>query len=604
MQINGKPQAFASVVSSVWLNDVSEALDRLMDSVQSADPNHNVTGYVIAALESGQWYHADGYDTSGANTEGFQAWLQRRYKTDDVLAGAWGNESKTLSLISVPLKPVTGDTQQVFFELPDMQRNVDYLHFVSDSVANAIAAVMTHIKTRGGLQTQVFAPYGYSFEQLRNDAGHFSLLDIIDSDIDGFWSPVSYTDRGLGGAGGFMGPVDSATYHEKQWYILDDTRTGISRDPATGAISRIKGLRSEDVYRLQARNYAEALCHNLGLVWAETEPDGRLLDDEMWKRFGVMREKYQSVYSIPDPSAAPPTLSAPADYGIKPSEETTMCVVVDENSRFYQQCDEPLNARLLTGVRDCALRCGVPVQFCLFRDLIEERAVHASIYVFCNQFHLTAAERDRLHGVLARKKATAIWLYAPGYIDEKADVENISATTRMDVRAFDKPAKSGSKYLLPGRWLDKDEEFGTAALWNPLFYIVDASTNVLAKYKDSGNASVAVRFLDDGWTSIYVADPSPSPGLFREILLLLEQHVYFRRTSVKQLDTAYFGPNILAIHAGDAGERLIDLENAFDVQDLLSPDIGWPKKHVFNLMLEAGETRILRLTPVAEGSTQ
>jgi len=317
-----------------------------------------------------------------------------------------------------------------------------------------------------------------------------------------------------------------------------------------------------------------------------------------------MRERYQSIYTIPEPSSTPSTLSAPADYGIKPAEETTMCVVVDENSRFYQQCDEPLNARLLTEVRDSAIRSGVPVQFCLFKDLLEERAVHASVYVFCNLFHLTAAERDRLHGVLARKNATAIWFYAPGYIDEKTDVENISATTRMDVHAFDAPAKSGSKFQLPGRWLDKGEEFGLPVLWSPLFYIADSSSNVLAKYRDSGNASVAVRFLDEGWTSIYIADPSPSAGLFREILLLLEKHVYFRRTSVKQLDAAYFGPNLLAIHAGDAGERLIDLDNAFDVQDLLSPDIGWPKKRVVNLTLEAGETRILRLTPVAEGNAQ
>ncbi|MBI5092261.1 MAG: beta-galactosidase [Candidatus Hydrogenedentes bacterium] len=599
MQINSKPHPAACVASSVWRHDVTEAIDRLMDTVQQADPQQNVSGYVIAALEGGQWYHADGYDTSSANTEAYQVWLQRRYKTDEALSEAWGSESKALSLVSVPLKPVTGDTQQVFFELPDMRRNVDFLHFVSDSVAEAIEAVSAHIKQRGGPQTRVMAPYGYSFELTKNDAGHFSLIEIIDSEVDGFWSPVCYADRGLGGAGGFMGPVDSAMYHEKQWYILDDTRTGISQDPANGAISRIKGLRPEDVYRLQTRNYAEAVCHKLGLVWADTEPDGRLLDDEMWKRFGAMREKYQSVYS---PPASPETQPAIEEHGIRPSDETTLCVVVDETSRFYQQCDEPLNTRLLIETRDSAIRCGVPVQFCLFQDLLEERAVHASVYVFCNLFHLTAAERDRLHEILARKKATAVWLYAPGYIDEKADVENISATTKMEVRAFDKPAKSGSKYLLTGRWLDKDEEFGNPALWQPLFYIVDASTNVIAKYKDSGNASVAVRFLEEGWASIYVADPSPSAGLFREILLLLEQHVYFRRTSVKQMDAAYFGPNLIAIHAGETGERLVDLDSTYDVQDILSPDIGWAKKQVFNLMMEAGETRILRLTPATEGS--
>jgi len=69
---------------------------------------------------------------------------------------------------------------------------------------------------------------------------------------------------------------------------------------------------------------------------------------------------------------------------------------------------------------------------------------------------------------------------------------------------------------------------------------------------------------------------------------------------VKFYDATYFGTNLLAVHAKETGERIVELERVCDVQDLLAPEIGWPRKRTLNLPLKTGETRLLRLTPIEE----
>ena len=262
------------------------------------------------------------------------------------------------------------------------------------------------------------------------------------------------------------------------------------------------------------------------------------------------------------------------------------------------ECDRKANEVLLTQARDSALRAGVRTRFFLLRDVLDQRAPAASVYLFVNAFHLRTDERTQLQAELARNRAAAIWMYAPGYFDAVPAVANVAETTQIKVKMFDGPAQSGSVSLLPGRWIAKDEEFGTAQEWDPLFYIDDPQTDVLAKYRASKKGSVAIRFFEEGWASIFCAEPALTPALLRDILGILELRVCFQAGPKKFYDTTCFGPNLFAIHAKETGERIVDLDRVYDVQDLLAPEIGWPRKRTFSLSLKTGETRLLRLTPV------
>jgi len=585
VQVGGKPNGQVCIASPLWLREVQAALGVLLEAAQAAH-GERVLGYVVACLHHGRWHRRGPPDASPANTAAFRSWLRGRYRDADALQKAWNDTDQAFDHAAVPPAP---EGQAVFLELPQMQPHLDYREFASDSTAEALMAVIDHIKRLAGPEIQVIVPYGDTFEIPRSGSGHLALARLLDSDLDGVAGLVSAFERGLGGAGGLSGPVDSAALHGKQWYVIDDTRTGIALDTATGRVARPKNIRSEDIYSVQQRNFAAAVTHGLGLVWADPEGTARLHDPDMWQRFGAMHDIYTMVntWKLAQVECLRPYPSIPV-----------LNVVVDEASRLVVQGDGTLDQVLLRQVRDCALRVGVPTRFYLLRDVLELEAPPAPAYLFLNAFRLTAAQRTRLHVILQHNQAAAIWMYAPGYIDRLPAVANIAATTRMKVKAFDGIAETGSVCLLPGKWADEAEAFGAKIQLEPLFYIDDSEADVIAKYVASDKPSVAVHFFETGWASIYCAEPSLTPALLRELLGILEIPNFYQPTPTPFYDTLHFGPNLMAIHAKNAGERAISLGQPCDVQDLLAPEVGWPQKRTFNLPLKTGATRLLQLVPL------
>ncbi len=413
----------------------------------------------------------------------------------------------------------------------------------------------------------------------------------MDSDLNTIIAPVSYTDRGLGGVGGIMGPIDSWTNRGKTWLLLDDTRTGVERDTETNAFSRIKGIRAEDVYEVQRRNFAMALTYGLGLVWADPRAEGWLYDAEQWRQLGKLRDIYAHHQTLGE-AQHDASLSA------------VLTVVVDEDARFIQQCDGPLNTALLLKSRDAVLRTGVAARFHLLRDVIEEQAPPTPVYLFLNAFYLSDEDRARLHTRLAREQATVIWMYAPGYVSATPDVENIAVTTGMDVRVFDAPRPGGSHYMLTGQYMQTEQHFGSRETWAPLFYIApEENTDILARYEgEEDKGSVAILTLPEGWTSVYIAEPELSPALLCEILRLLEQPLLLSPVERPYFDAVFARNHLIAFHAHQAGKRAITFGYFCDSEDLIDPSIGWLQKDTVMLTVRTGETRLLRHGPIRAGA--
>ena len=582
-----------SVTSEVWLNAGREALAELLSGIENSERGDRISGFLLGGLEEDHWQRSGDYDRSAANEAGFRAWLRTQYPDELALRQAWGNETLGFDDVTIPERPNTLDTRSVFFTGPNERIYVDFLRYLSESTADAISNFAAQLHQSGSRVFKVFVPYGYSFELTANDTGHCALALLLDGEVDGFVSPVSYVDRGLGGAGGFMGPVDSAGYHSKQWLILDDTRTGISRNSVSGEIERIEGLRTEDVLHVQRRNYAAALARGLGLLWADSDGSGSLHEPRMWDEFGKMRTAYQEVWTSAEVAKGVGFVSYPT-----PAQGVGLTVVVDEPSRFFQRCDLPLNRRLLSEVRDSALRVGVPVQFSLLQDVLDRQAAPSMVYVFLNAFHLNAEDRVRLQDVLISQNSAAIWMYAPGYISDTVSPDNIALTTGFKVKQFEKPAMSGSAYQLSGgRWIEQNEDFGENEEWSPLFYIETEPNKTLAKYREGGQVSAAVEFFEEGWASIYVAEPALPANLLREILTILEEHLYLKPGDEVGMDVFHFGPGFFAVHAGTSGERELDLGASYDVQDMLDPNVGWLDKQQLVLPMKLGETKVLRVLP-------
>ncbi|HOC72289.1 MAG TPA: hypothetical protein PKL54_05705 [Candidatus Hydrogenedentes bacterium] len=589
MTVNGAPGPFPSTASQQWIEDGRAALRKLVESVEGGEVSRRIEGYVLCALEGGQWTLPEAGDRSEVNRQGFRDWLVRHYQGEAALGEAWGRPGMSADEVTLPELPDFNNTGQVFVRFPEDRPLSDYLRYTSESTADALAAFVAHLVEVSMISPSILAPYGFSFEAGGNVSGHFALGNLLDSDLGGVIGPVSQSDRGMGGAGGYAGPVHSLLARGKTWIVLDDTRTGMERDPATGAVARMRGVRAEDIFEVQKRNFASALVDGLGLAWADPLGDGWLLDREQWRLFGKMREVCAA---RAEQAAAPPEEESPAG----------VTVVVDEASRAVQRCAGPLNALLVAGGRDAALRAGVRTRFVLLQDVLEERAGPSRVWLFLNAFRIDAEARERLHDRFARERASVVWLYAPGYFDgDVSSAENIAAVTGMGVRAFEGAAAPGSLFSLSGQFLAQDAPFGAAGSWDPLFHIEDEGADALARYAESGKTSLAVKSVNGEWTSIYLADPGVGPAILAEILRILEEPLFIAPGEANYFDPVYAGPGLLALHGAESGKRSVLLPDYCDVQDLFDPAVGWAQKDEFVLPLRTGETRVFSLKPMGQG---
>jgi hypothetical protein len=561
-----------------------------------------VTGYVLEALDGGGWLRNGGNDASEANQDAFREWLRERYHNDDGVQAAWGSAEITLDSAAIPGHAEATETTRAFFNLPGEQSRVDFREFTARSVARQLALLAMHIKEHAGEEAQVLVPYGWTFEPESSGGAHLALGDLFESPVDGFLGTVPSADRGLGGVGGFIGPVTSVHLNHKQWYQVEDTRTGITRNPATGETELLPGLHLQDVLNVQKRNFASALAHGTALVWSDPDGTGALLDPGMWASFGSMHDAYQTFWGE---LAQQPVPAALTELVIQPATSVTVTVVVDEASRFLQHAETPLNRLLLQGARDAALLAGAPAQLCLLNDVLAGRAAASRVYVFANAFRLSPERRARLHTLLASQKAAAVWLYAPGYFSPGPSVEGVAAATGIPVRMLDAPAQAGSVCVLGDRMMRPGDTFGESLELDPLFCIEpaeDDSVTALANYRDTEETSVALRFMPEGWVSVFYAEPAFTPDMFRQILLILQEHLYVRPTLGSTPDVALFGPGLVALHGRNqtAGERTLDLRIPYHIRDLLDPDTGWSNKSSLELTLRFGETHLLHLVPCEE----
>jgi hypothetical protein len=604
--IDDVPQDYACPASAEWQDAAKGALSELVAALASTAMDQRVECYLISALEGGYWHENGGVDSSPANARGFREWLQGFYGTDDALKDAWGQPEVSLNEAAIPAPPDLKDTQHVFFTFPEMRQASDFARYVSARNASAIAVMSDHLKIIAPGDPLVSAPYGFTFEAPSVFAGHNALETVLASSIDAVASPVSFAERAVGGTGGYMGPVNAAINSRKQWIILDDTRTGIARNSQSGQVEPVAGLRLEDIYSVQQRNFSAALAQGLPLAWCDTTGAGALHDQAMWDQFEAMAAIYRD--AIAD---TPERFDTLTEFNQNPRSRIPLCIVVDEESRYYQQCAKPLDERIVQATRDSALRAGLPVHFTLLSDVLSDRAPSAAVYLFTNAFHLDEDDRLQLHAILQREKAVAIWLYAPGYFSDAASAENIAATTGMKVAAYEQPAPSGSTFAMQGAWIDKDQAIGDPQLWSPLFYINDENASPIAQYAQDPEkrVSMAARIFEEGWSSIYVADPVMTPLLLRELLRILEVPTISSPGNGDSMDTTYFPENLLAIHAPTAGERTLTFDRSYDVVDaidekvsLANPEannavMGWRDKKSIAVPMESGQTRILSLKP-------
>jgi hypothetical protein len=564
-----------ALTSKAWREDSRLALRAAAEWLNNEGLLPRVSGVALRGHAVRPWGALFYHDNTEATQEAFADWLRHAMRSDDfvrTVVNSAGGPNK------VAFEDALADVKPFELGAPSV-----YAKFASKAVADAIIHVARETKAAFGAAKRVYVPYGFSFAGY---TGHDALGDVLAvAYVDGIIAPVSSVNRGVGAVGGFVGPITSALAHGKEWIHVDDTRTGLERDaerdaPASNA--------SDQIYHVQRRNFAAALVHGLSYAPADALGMGSMVDRDMWERFGRMRD-VALVQAEMDAERIPKQIAQP------------VIVVLAQSGAAYLPQQSPIASAMLRNIRDAALRSGAPLKFALLDDVLDGRIEPAKAYLFANAFELSSADQLQLRRLLERNGATAIWMVAPGVVGPKKPEENVSDVVGMRVRRFPTAATSGSVSDIVSPWIEQGTEFGEGHALNPLFYIDDEEASTIALYRSSKKVSAAIKFFGgDGapeWSSIYVAEPSLPAGLLRELLQIVDVHLFIETTEPPSNQTMHIGRGLIGIHANEMGERLLDFGESCEIVDVLNPARGWPKRRYLTFPMSAGETVIFRLNP-------
>ena len=209
-----------------------------------------------------------------------------------------------------------------------------------------------------------------------------------------------------------------------------------------------------------------------------------------------------------------------------------------------------VNAQYNTVFRELK-QMGVPFDAYMLEDFSAETLAPYRVAVFLHAFYLSAARRADIRAALEAWGKTALFLYAPGYVEPDAglDVAGIEALTGIRAGLVDE-SRDDLKVRVEGNGLAA-HEFGPYkypyALRNPVvapvFHIADGKATVLGRYVHDGRAAAARKRVG-GMTSYYCALPLASRTLLADVFREAGVHSY--------ADAPLFieaGERFLSVHA-------------------------------------------------------
>jgi hypothetical protein len=303
---------------------------------------------------------------------------------------------------------------------------------------------------------------------------------------------------------------------------------------------------------------------------------------------------------------------------LRPEPVREVALLKSADSPYYRRIENVFLKLYAEGLRQWQLPyVGCPFDDYLLEDITDVPHEYR-VYLFANASYVTKAMRRTIRRRVELDGATAVWFYAPGYVDEDgpalANMEELTGFTfkRNDRKDFlhvhvtepDHPYVRGigtdnfGSDVSPRYFKDKILWLGWAMdrndyRFSPQFYVDDPTAQVLGAYTAGGMPGFAVKKIGKG-TSIFMGAPLPPPRLLANIFEESGVHLYSRTG-----DLIYANQRFVAFcvrsGAGVKHLRLPDRSNVFDALtgEQLDADT---QKYAFEA--HDGETRIFKITPL------
>jgi hypothetical protein len=549
----------ASWSSPVWRKDASAALTRLIQHLEDGPFGPAIIGYQLASGEDGRWVYpgaSNGVfaDYSHAQQEAFRGWLKNKYGDVRTLRIAWSQPGLPVNTAEAlkETRPIMGWSQA---RIPDQtqrlrgpsgvlhdpnaaQEVVDYQIFSSDQVADTIRFFAAAAGEAVGERKLIGAAYGHIFDLAATrygvqNGGHLALAPVCEApELDFLVSGGSFGETG--GPPLMTTAGSSVLAHGKAWITVAESR------------------------------FAQAGLVN-GLI------GGGLIAQE-----GYQQDKL------------PPALRAlPAQ--LDRSSTSEIAVIVDDISAAYTSCGPELVKPLLSDQRVSLSLMGAPVDVWTLDDLMQGTVSGYKLYIFLDCFYLDSQWRKQLVSLLAQQSCTALWVYAPGAIDQNIGGRTMKDLTGLTLVPWAERRQGDAE--LPTR-VDKGllqvkvgegYTYGAPVPLSPRFICVDDKADVRGTLAGTSFGGLAVKDLGT-LKSVWSAAPHLPATLLRDIAADADVHLYSDNA-----DGVYANRSLIMVRAAADGERVIKLPKLAQVYDLADGNPVGKKSSEFRVRLKAGQ---------------
>jgi len=552
----------ASMASERWRADVAGVLRELVAHVENGPHADRVLGYMLNSGGSSEWVYWGSQqrrvpDYSPPALAAFRRWLRARYDLDASLAAAWRTPGLTFVRVQIPSEATRRRCAPRLVRDPRLdQAAIDYDLFLSDLCADTLLHFCRTVKEATGRRRLTGAFYGYLLWQtgavnaVVNNA-HLAVRKLLDSpEIDFLTGITSYSNRGLGGPGSFMLPVESLQAAGKLHYSEVDVRTHLIASPWTQVANAAESVA---VYR---REFAHQLVH--GCAWWDFDMQGG------WYAFPEMQAEFAHESRIAQEALAWDMSSVAEMAGIVSGESPAY-------QRFYRMQDVQGKE---WGDLECDVatadlyRAGFPVDWWMTGDLGRQELRRYKVLYFHNVVHLDAAGRRAVEALKSDGR-TLIFVGWPGLAgDDACAVEQAEALTGIRMKL----SETGQPGLLD---LDHNDELardcengvplGTPAVLSPCLDAHDPGARTLAVWNKTGRPAAVVKEFK-GWRSIFFPVPPNNAELFRAVVRTAGGHIWNDTRRV-----IFANRSLLAVHlAPSDGTTLMRLPGPMTVTDLFS----------------------------------
>lgn len=579
---NGGPGP-TSFASELWKREMGEDLRRLIAYLRRSPYADRIIGYAFYNGYTAEWqmwgtWESSRDDYSQPALRAFRNYLTARYQTDSRLRQAWNDPQVTLTTAQMPRADRRRPGGPQVLRNPKTEHQaVDFYEFISNMDADAILhfAHIVRNATEGKALVGTYYAYLTAHGINQQDSGHLEAKRVFDSpDIDFLMSPPNYWYRKPGEAATFMSATDSFRLRGKLWLDESDHRTHLT-DPGAG-YGRAENL--HETLGVYWRELAEVLTKRAAVSWFDMSggwfSDPQILD--------AMRRGHEILRN---------SLAQRTPYARQ------VGVFVDPRSFYWMR---PTDANTALDLYQVATmpQSGTPWDFLLLDDIAEPWMPDYRLYVFLNAFYVTPAQRDAIHQKLKRNHATALFVYAPGYLGPEGEsLLAIEALTgiriaRLEGQGHPQVRLATGDPLAKG--LQADRPIGVERLAVvPVFYADDPKARVVGRLVESDRPGLVVKQLD-GWTSVYSAAIELPPALMRNLARMAGAHIWLESD-----DALYADAQVAAIHAATDGVKQLELPSQFRVRELISGKSLDIHGRTIRVPMKRSETVLLRLEPMA-----